>query len=93
MRVETLDQNTETQVLDLRQMAAQRGYEIVAEFTDRIIGIKAKRAGLDQMMASAKPAATRSDFGTAATRRCGSARSTSDSRDAPPCDKAAAKRH
>jgi DNA invertase Pin-like site-specific DNA recombinase len=35
MRVSTLDQHPETQVLDLRQMAAQRGLEIVKEYTDR----------------------------------------------------------
>ena len=29
MRVSTVDQHPETQLLDLRQMAAQRGYEIV----------------------------------------------------------------
>jgi DNA invertase Pin-like site-specific DNA recombinase len=50
MRVSTLDQHPETQLLDLRQMAAQRGYEIVHEYTDRISGAKARRPGLDQMM-------------------------------------------
>ena len=30
LRVSTVDQHPETQLLDLRQMAAQRGYEIVA---------------------------------------------------------------
>ncbi len=35
-------------------MAAQRGYEIVQEYTDRISGAKAKRPGLDQMMADAR---------------------------------------
>jgi DNA invertase Pin-like site-specific DNA recombinase len=54
MRVSTLDQHPETQLHDLRQMAGQRGYEIVAEFTDRISGTKAKRPGLDQMMADAR---------------------------------------
>ena len=34
MRVSSLDQHPETQLLDLRQMAAQRGYEIVQEYTD-----------------------------------------------------------
>jgi DNA invertase Pin-like site-specific DNA recombinase len=53
-RVSTLDQHPETQLLDLRQMAAQRGYEIVAEFTDKISGAKAKRPGLDQMMSAAR---------------------------------------
>src|ERR1035437_6733320 len=54
MRVSTLDQHPETQLLDLRQMAAQRGYEIVQEYTDRISGTKAKRPGLDAMMADAR---------------------------------------
>ena len=53
-RVSTLDQHPETQLLDLRQMAAQRGYQIVQEYTDRISGAKAKRPGLDQMMADAR---------------------------------------
>ena len=53
-RVSTVDQHPETQLLDLRQMAAQRGYEIVHEYTDRISGTKAKRPGLDQMMADAR---------------------------------------
>jgi DNA invertase Pin-like site-specific DNA recombinase len=50
MRVSTLDQHPETQLLDLRQMAQQRGYEIVQEYTDRISGAKARRPGLDEMM-------------------------------------------
>ena len=54
MRVSSLDQHPETQLLDLRQMAAQRGYEIVQEYTDRISGAKARRPGLDQMMADAR---------------------------------------
>ena len=54
MRVSTVDQHPETQLLDLRQMATQRGYEIVQEYTDRISGAKAKRPGLDQMMTDAR---------------------------------------
>ncbi len=54
MRVSTVDQHPETQLLDLRQMAAQRGIEIVQEYTDRISGTKAKRPGLDQMMFDAR---------------------------------------
>jgi DNA invertase Pin-like site-specific DNA recombinase len=54
MRVSTVDQHPETQLLDLRQMATQRGYEIIAEYTDKISGTKAKRPGLDQMMANAR---------------------------------------
>jgi DNA invertase Pin-like site-specific DNA recombinase len=54
MRVSTLDQHPETQLYDLRQMAAQRGYEVVAEYADKISGTKARRPGLDQMMADAR---------------------------------------
>jgi DNA invertase Pin-like site-specific DNA recombinase len=54
LRVSTLDQHPETQLHDLRQMAVQRGYQIVAEFTDRISGTKAKRPGLDQLMTGAR---------------------------------------
>jgi DNA invertase Pin-like site-specific DNA recombinase len=56
MRVSSVDQHPETQLLDLRQMAAQRGYEIVNEYVDRISGAKARRPGLDQMMADARRA-------------------------------------
>jgi DNA invertase Pin-like site-specific DNA recombinase len=54
LRVSTIDQHPETQLLDLQQMAAQRGYEIVQEYTDKISGTKAKRPGLDQMMTDAR---------------------------------------
>jgi DNA invertase Pin-like site-specific DNA recombinase len=50
MRVSSLDQHPETQLYDLRQMAQQRGYQIVEQYTDRISGAKAKRPGLDSMM-------------------------------------------
>jgi DNA invertase Pin-like site-specific DNA recombinase len=51
-RVSTCDQNPETQALDLRRLAEQRGFEIVHEYTDRISGTKAKRPALDQMLAA-----------------------------------------
>ena len=54
MRVSTVDQHPETQLHDLRQMAAQRGLDIVHEYTDRISGVKAKRPGLDAMMTDAR---------------------------------------
>ena len=54
MRVSSVDQHPETQVHDLRQMAAQRGYEIVQEYTDRISGVKALRPGLGDMMRDAR---------------------------------------
>jgi len=54
LRVSTFDQNPETQVHDLRQMASQRGYQVVEEFTDRISGAKARRPGLDALMRDAR---------------------------------------
>ena len=54
MRVSTLDQHPETQMYDLRGLAAQRGFEIVHEFTDKISGTKAKRPGLNQLMSDAR---------------------------------------
>jgi DNA invertase Pin-like site-specific DNA recombinase len=54
IRVSSVDQHPETQVLDLRQMAAQRGYEIVQEYTDRISGVKARRPGLGDLMRDAR---------------------------------------
>ena len=54
LRVSTVDQHPETQVHDLRQLAQQRGYEIVREYTDRITGTKAKRPALDELLADAR---------------------------------------
>ena len=54
MRVSTLDQHPETQLYDLRQMASQRGYQIVEEYTDIISGAKARRPGLGDMMRDAR---------------------------------------
>lgn len=54
-RVSTPDQHLETQLYDLRKLAAQRDFEIVREYCDRgISGSKAKRPGLDAMMADAR---------------------------------------
>jgi DNA invertase Pin-like site-specific DNA recombinase len=54
MRVSTVDQHPETQLHDLRGLAAQRGFEIVQEYTDQISGAKAKRPGLDQLLSDAR---------------------------------------
>ncbi len=54
MRVSTFEQHPETQLYDLRGLAAQRGFEVVGEYTDRISGARAKRPGLDQLMADAR---------------------------------------
>jgi len=53
-RVSTMDQHLETQLLDLRETAKQRGYEVVREYTDQISGTKSKRPGLDQLLADAR---------------------------------------
>jgi DNA invertase Pin-like site-specific DNA recombinase len=42
------------QLLDLRPLAAARGYEIVSQYTDTMSGSKAKRPGLDQLMSDAR---------------------------------------
>ena len=56
LRVSTVDQHPETQVYDLRQMAAQRGYEIVQEYVDRISGAKARIVfGLGVRMGFSRP--------------------------------------
>lgn len=54
-RVSTPDQKVDNQLLDLRQFAAQRGFEVVAEYTDvGISGRKARRPGLDAMLREAR---------------------------------------
>src|ERR1700752_1323524 len=53
-RVSTADQHPETQLYDLREMAKQRGYEIVHEYSDVISGAKSKRPGLDALMVDAR---------------------------------------
>jgi DNA invertase Pin-like site-specific DNA recombinase len=54
-RVSTFDQTTANQFLDLRQMAQQRGLEIVQEYVDHgVSGTRVRRPGLDQMMADAR---------------------------------------
>lgn len=54
-RVSTQDQHVENQLLDLRKLAARRGFEIVREYSDKgVSGSKAKRPGLDSMMNDAR---------------------------------------
>ncbi len=54
-RVSTYDQHPETQLADLRQLAAQRGLEIVAEYCDRgVSGTRARRPGLNELLADAR---------------------------------------
>jgi DNA invertase Pin-like site-specific DNA recombinase len=54
VRVSSVDQNLQTQLLDLEQMAGQRGYEIIREYRDQISGAKARRPGLDQLLRDAR---------------------------------------
>jgi DNA invertase Pin-like site-specific DNA recombinase len=54
-RVSSVDQRVDNQLFDLRQFAAQRGFEVVGEFTDvGISGSKARRPGLDSMLREAR---------------------------------------
>jgi DNA invertase Pin-like site-specific DNA recombinase len=55
VRVSSLDQHPETQLHDLRQFAAQRGFQIVQEYVDHgFCGTRARRPELDQMMEDAR---------------------------------------
>jgi DNA invertase Pin-like site-specific DNA recombinase len=55
VRVSTVDQHVESQLYDLREFAAQRGFEVVHEYEDRgVCGQKARRPGLDRLMADAR---------------------------------------
>jgi len=54
-RVSTRDQHIDTQLLQLREFATRRGFEIVAEYQDvGISGSKAKRPGLDALLGDAR---------------------------------------
>src|ERR1035437_2302909 len=54
-RVSTSDQRVDNQLYDLRLFAEQRGYQIVAEYTDvGVSGSKARRPGLDAMLKDAR---------------------------------------
>ena len=55
VRVSTPDQRVESQLYDLRELSAQRGLEVVHEYEDRgVCGKKARRPGLDALMADAR---------------------------------------
>jgi DNA invertase Pin-like site-specific DNA recombinase len=54
-RVSTPEQHIENQLLQLRDLSARRGYEIVGEYTDKgFSGTKARRPGLDSLMRDAR---------------------------------------
>jgi DNA invertase Pin-like site-specific DNA recombinase len=55
VRVSTPDQHVESQLYDLREFAAQRGFEVVHEYEDRgVCGQRARRPGIDALMADAR---------------------------------------
>jgi len=55
VRVSTADQHIESQLYDLRQLAEQRGIQVVKEYEDKgVSGLKARRPGLDALMADAR---------------------------------------
>jgi len=55
VRVSSVDQHVESQLYDLRELAIQRGFEVVHEYEDRgVSGTKARRPGLDLLMADAR---------------------------------------
>lgn len=54
MRVSTVDQHPETQGIELRAFAKQRGFEIVEEYVDHgVSGTKARRPALDKLLTDA----------------------------------------
>jgi DNA invertase Pin-like site-specific DNA recombinase len=54
-RVSTVDQHPETQLSELRQFAANKGFQVVGEYTDLgYSGARARRPELDRMMDDAR---------------------------------------
>jgi len=54
-RVSTLDQNPQSQLLDLQQLASQRDFVIVKTYVDHgFSGSRARRPGLDDMLYDAR---------------------------------------
>jgi DNA invertase Pin-like site-specific DNA recombinase len=55
VRVSTTDQHVESQLYDLRELATQRGFEVVQEYRDcGVSGRRARRPGLDALVADAR---------------------------------------
>jgi DNA invertase Pin-like site-specific DNA recombinase len=55
VRVSSADQHVESQLYDLRELAAKRGYEVVQEYQDcGVSGKRARRPGLDALIADAR---------------------------------------
>jgi DNA invertase Pin-like site-specific DNA recombinase len=54
-RVSAADQHVESQLYDLRELAAKRGFEVVKEYQDcGVSGRRARRPGLDSLIADAR---------------------------------------
>jgi DNA invertase Pin-like site-specific DNA recombinase len=55
VRVSTADQHVESQLYDLRELAAKRGFEVVKEYQDcGVSGRRARRPGLDALITDAR---------------------------------------
>jgi len=55
VRVSTAEQHVESQLYDLRELAVQRGLEVVQEYKDwGVSGRRARRPGLDALMVDAR---------------------------------------
>ena len=55
LRVSTLDQHPETQLLDLQQLVQQRDWTVVREYRDHgFSGARVRRPALDQLLADAR---------------------------------------
>ena len=55
VRCSSADQHVESQLYDLRELAAQRGYEVVQEYRDAgVSGKRARRPGLDALIVDAR---------------------------------------
>ena len=55
VRVSTADQHVESQLYDLRELAAKRGFQVVKEYHDcGVSGRRARRPGLDALIADAQ---------------------------------------
>lgn len=54
LRVSTVDQHPETQGIELREFARQRGCQVVEEYVDYgISGAKARRPAMDELLGDA----------------------------------------
>ncbi len=62
-RCSTDKQDTENQVMQLREFAAKQGWQVVREYTDYESGSKADRAQFQKMFEDAAASSTWSCFG------------------------------